>query len=168
MGVGHALRLADADLLDLPERSGDPSGQRAGRADHPLGQQNEAAVDRFDVAVIGAGVTGMATARRLALNGARVLLLEKGADILSGASKSNSALLHTGFDAPEGSLELRCMQQSYAEFMALRDAMNLPVLNTGAKVIAWTDHARRPQPKSKPANHSFPRWPVPPFWCRAR
>ena len=94
---------------------------------------------RFDAAIIGAGVTGIATARRLALAGQHVVLLEKGADILSGASKANSALLHTGFDAPEGSLELRCMQRGHAEFMAIRSAMNLPVLQTGAMVVAWTD-----------------------------
>lgn len=92
----------------------------------------------FDAAIIGAGVTGVATARRLALAGMRVLLLEKGEDILSGASKANSALLHTGFDAPEGSLELACMQQGYREYMDLRQAMNLPVLETGAMVVAWT------------------------------
>ena len=93
-------------------------------------------MERFDIAIIGAGVTGIATARRLAMSGRRVLLLEKDADILSGASKANSALLHTGFDAPEGSLELRCMQQGYAEYMALCAAMNLPVLKTSAMVAA--------------------------------
>jgi glycerol-3-phosphate dehydrogenase len=96
-------------------------------------------MDHFDVAVIGAGVTGVATARRLALAGQRVLLLEKGADILSGASKANSALLHTGFDAPEGSLELCCMQKGYADYLALREGMNLPLLQTGALVVAWTE-----------------------------
>ena len=58
-----------------------------------------------DVAVIGGGVVGCAIVRRLALGGLRCILLEKGTDILSGASKGNSALLHTGFDAPTGSLE---------------------------------------------------------------
>ncbi len=96
-------------------------------------------MDRFDAAIIGAGVTGVATARRLAMAGLRVLLLEKGEDILSGASKANSALLHTGFDAPEGSLELRCMQQGYSEYMGLAQAMNLPVLKTSAMVVAWTE-----------------------------
>ena len=96
-------------------------------------------MEGFDVAVIGAGVTGIATARRLALAGQKVLLLEKGADILSGASKANSALLHTGFDAPEGSLELACMQAGYADYLALRGAMNLPLLQTGAMVVAWTE-----------------------------
>ena len=94
--------------------------------------------DRFDVAVIGAGVVGCAVARRLALGGARVLLLEKAADILAGASKANSAILHTGFDAPPGSLELHCMQRGYDEYMRIRAAMNLPVLETGAMVVAWS------------------------------
>lgn len=95
-------------------------------------------MDRYDVAVIGAGVVGVATARHLALAGARVALLERGADILSGASKANSAILHTGFDAPEGSLELACMQAGHADYLALRGAMNLPLLETGAMVVAWT------------------------------
>lgn len=78
-------------------------------------------------------------ARRFALEGASVVVLEASTDILSGASKANSAILHTGFDAPAGSLELACMQEAYAEFMDIRDAMNLPVLETGAMVAAWTD-----------------------------
>lgn len=92
-----------------------------------------------DVAIIGAGVVGCALARRFARSGARVLLLEQGADILSGASKANSAILHTGFDAPPGSLELRCMQAGYQEYMAIRQAMNLPLLSTTALVLAWTE-----------------------------
>jgi glycerol-3-phosphate dehydrogenase len=55
---------------------------------------------RFDIAVIGGGVVGLAILRRFAMAGLNCVLLEKGADILSGASKGNSALLHTGFDAP--------------------------------------------------------------------
>ncbi|MDH3743018.1 MAG: FAD-dependent oxidoreductase, partial [Hyphomicrobiales bacterium] len=54
----------------------------------------------FDVAVVGAGVVGCAVARRFTLQGARVAVIEKAHDILDGASKANSAILHTGFDAP--------------------------------------------------------------------
>jgi glycerol-3-phosphate dehydrogenase len=95
--------------------------------------------DIFDLAIIGAGVVGCATARRFALAGLRVLLLEKGADILAGASKANSAILHTGFDAPTGSLELNCMQAGYDEYLALREPRNLPLLETGALVVAWNE-----------------------------
>jgi glycerol-3-phosphate dehydrogenase len=93
----------------------------------------------FDVAVIGGGVVGCAVARRFALGGARTVLLEKGADILSGASKGNSAILHTGFDAPPDSLELRCMQAGYAEYLRIRDSLRLPLLETGAIVAAWSE-----------------------------
>ena len=58
----------------------------------------------YDVAIIGAGIVGCAMARRFTLEGARVVLLEKATDILDGASKANSAILHTGFDAPVGSI----------------------------------------------------------------
>jgi len=47
--------------------------------------------NRWDVIVIGGGVVGCAITRRFALAGARTLLLERGGDILSGASKANSA-----------------------------------------------------------------------------
>ncbi|RYE01858.1 MAG: FAD/NAD(P)-binding oxidoreductase [Sphingomonadales bacterium] len=92
----------------------------------------------YDVAIIGGGVVGAAVARRFTLEGASVVLLEKGADILSGASKGNSAILHTGFDAPEGSLELACMQAGYGEYLSIREGLGLPLLETGALVVAWT------------------------------
>ena len=95
--------------------------------------------ERFEVAVIGGGVVGLAILRRLAMAGLNCVLLEKGADILSGASKGNSALLHTGFDAPAGSLELACMQKGYAEYLAIREKLNLPLLETSAMVVAWSD-----------------------------
>lgn len=93
---------------------------------------------RFDIAVIGGGAVGLAILRRLAMSGLSCVLLEKGADILSGASKGNSALLHTGFDAPAKSLELQCMKAGYAEYLAIRQALNLPLLETGAVVTAWS------------------------------
>jgi glycerol-3-phosphate dehydrogenase len=91
-----------------------------------------------DVAIIGAGVVGCALARRFALAGLGVTLLEAGSDILSGASKANSAILHTGFDAPPGSLELACIKAGHAEYLQIREAMGLPLLRCGALVVAWT------------------------------
>ncbi len=94
--------------------------------------------NRFDIAVIGGGVVGLAILRRFAMTGLTCVLLEKGADILSGASKGNSALLHTGFDAPAKSLELQCMQAGYREYIDIRQKLNLPLHETGALVVAWT------------------------------
>jgi glycerol-3-phosphate dehydrogenase len=95
-----------------------------------------------DVAVVGGGVVGCALLRRLALHGLDAVLLERGRDILSGASKANSALLHTGFDAPKGSLELACMREGYREYLDIRDSLGLPLVQTGAVMVAWNDSER--------------------------
>jgi len=93
----------------------------------------------YDVIIIGAGLVGCAMTRQFTLEGAKVLCLEKGADILDGASKGNSAILHTGFDAPPNSVEQSCIADNYQEFLSLRQKFHLPVLETGALVLAWND-----------------------------
>lgn len=84
-------------------------------------------------------MVGCAVARRLTLGGLRTVVLERAADILAGASKANSALLHTGFDAPPESLELRCVREGRAEYLAIRERLSLPLLETGAAVVAWSE-----------------------------
>jgi len=93
----------------------------------------------YDVAVVGGGVVGCAIARRFTLQGAQVLLIEKEPDILCGASKGNSAILHTGFDAPVGSLEQLCIADGYSEYHEIKDKLGLPILETEALVVAWTE-----------------------------
>ena len=38
-----------------------------------------------------------------------------------------------------GSLELACMRAGYAEYHEIRDSLDLPLLRTGAVVVAWND-----------------------------
>lgn len=92
-----------------------------------------------DIAVIGGGVVGCAVARRMTLDGAKVILLEKGSDILEGASKGNSAILHTGFDAPSETLEHQCVTLGYREYLEIHKELNLPLKETGALLTAWTE-----------------------------
>lgn len=94
---------------------------------------------RFDVAIIGAGIVGCALARRFALEGASVAIVDKASDILDGASKGNSAILHTGFDAPVGSLEQACIAAGYAEYLEIHGRLGLPLIKSGALVIAWSE-----------------------------
>ena len=61
----------------------------------------------FDVAIIGAGVVGAMTARTLTRYGLKVCVLEKENDVAMGATKANSAIVHAGFDAKEGSLKAK-------------------------------------------------------------
>ena len=93
----------------------------------------------FDIAIIGAGVVGCAMARRFTLDGAKVVVLEKALDVLDGASKGNSAILHTGFDAPPGSLEQACIAEGHAEYLKIAQTLGLPILKAGALVLAWSD-----------------------------
>lgn len=93
----------------------------------------------FDVAVIGAGVVGCAVFRALVLAGARCVLIERDPDILAGASKGNSAILHTGFDATPGTLEARLVAAGYRRYAEIRERLNLPLLATGAIVVAWNE-----------------------------
>ncbi|HEY5203994.1 MAG TPA: FAD-dependent oxidoreductase, partial [Roseiarcus sp.] len=95
--------------------------------------------DIFDIAVIGAGVVGCAVFREFALAGARTIILERDADFLNGASKGNSGLLHTGFDAQPGTLEAKCVKDGYRAYCEVRQRLNLPLRKTGAMVIAWTE-----------------------------
>ncbi|MFL2808528.1 MAG: NAD(P)/FAD-dependent oxidoreductase [bacterium] len=110
-----------------------------------------------DAAIIGGGVVGCAVARRLTLAGISVILLEKASDILDGASKGNSAILHTGFDAPEGSLELECVRNGYSEYLKIRKSLNLPLLKTGALIAAWTpdEEERLPEILEKARNNGI-------------
>ena len=94
----------------------------------------------YDVVIVGSGVVGCAMARRFALEGANVLVLEKAVDILDGASKANSAILHTGFDAPApGSQEHTCIVDGYNEYLEIHARLNLPLLECGAMVLAWNE-----------------------------
>ncbi|HHC30147.1 MAG TPA: FAD/NAD(P)-binding oxidoreductase [Rhodobacterales bacterium] len=108
------------------------------QGDEPIGRDPNTREDVFDVVVIGGGIVGCAMARRFTLEGARVALLEKATDILDGASKANSAILHTGFDAPEGSLELACVRAGYDEYLSIRGELGLVHERSGALVVAWS------------------------------
>lgn len=57
-----------------------------------------------DIVIIGAGVSGCAIARELSRYQADVLVLEREEDVCCGTSKANSAIVHAGYDAANGSL----------------------------------------------------------------
>ena len=57
-----------------------------------------------DIVIIGAGVSGCAIARELSRYKADVLVLEREEDVCCGTTKANSAIVHAGYDAANGSL----------------------------------------------------------------
>ena len=61
----------------------------------------------YDVAIIGAGITGSSIARELSKYNLNIVVLEKGVEVCQGTTKANSAIVHGGFDAKEGSLKAK-------------------------------------------------------------
>lgn len=52
----------------------------------------------YDVVIIGAGVTGSASARELSRYNLKICVLEKEEDVCCGTSKANSGIVHSGID----------------------------------------------------------------------
>ena len=61
----------------------------------------------YDVLIIGAGITGTMTARRLAAYDLKLAVAEAGPDVAWGATKANSAIVHAGYDCVPGTLKAR-------------------------------------------------------------
>ena len=90
------------------------------------------AMNAADVAVIGAGVVGCASALELARRGASVVLLEAEPEPGLQASGTNSGILHTGFDSVPGELETEMILRAGELRTPVLDALGVPVLRCGA------------------------------------
>src|SRR5206468_7071252 len=86
----------------------------------------------LEIAVIGAGVVGCATALALARRSVSVALLEAETEPGLGASGTNSGILHTGFDSPPGELETEMILRAAALRDPVLDTLGVPVLRCGA------------------------------------
>lgn len=91
----------------------------------------------FDVVVVGAGIVGSAIARMLSGYELSVALLDGRDDVGDGTSKANTAILHTGFDAPPGTLESRLVREGHRLLSEYARAAGIPVEPTGAILVAW-------------------------------
>lgn len=72
-----------------------------------------------NIAVIGAGFFGAMTALRLAEKGFRVMLFEKSADILTGASYINQNRIHMGYHYPRSDETAKTAHTHQREFQTL-------------------------------------------------
>ncbi len=92
---------------------------------------------RYDVAIIGAGVVGTAMARQLARYRLRTVVLDRSNDVGTGTSKANTAILHTGFDTLPGSLESTLVRRGHELLTAYARASGIALEKTGALLVAW-------------------------------
>lgn len=89
----------------------------------------------FDVIIIGAGVAGSASARELSRYKVNALVLEKDEDVCCGTSKANSAIVHAGYDAAEGSLMAKLNVEGNQMMPELAKELDFPFNPCGSFVV---------------------------------
>ena len=94
---------------------------------------------KYDVAVIGAGVVGALMARTLARYELKVVILEKECDVAMGATRANSAIVHAGFDAKEGSLKAKLNVQGSEMFEQLTKELGVKYIRNGSLVVGFNE-----------------------------
>ena len=96
----------------------------------------------YDVIIIGAGVTGCAAARWLSRYDAHVCVLEKEEDVCCGTSKANSAIVHAGFDAENGSLMAKLNVRGSEMMEALSKELDFSYNRCGSLVVCLSEEDR--------------------------
>ena len=96
----------------------------------------------YDVAVIGGGVVGALIARTLARYQLKICILEKAHDVAMGASSANSAIVHAGFDAKEGSLKALLNVKGSEMMEKVCRELGVKYQNNGSLVIGFDDEDR--------------------------
>ena len=93
----------------------------------------------YDVAIIGAGVVGGMIARKLSSYNLKVCILEKENDVAVGATKANSAIVHAGFDAKEGSLKALLNVKGSEMMPQVAKELGVKYKNNGSLVIGFNE-----------------------------
>ncbi len=97
----------------------------------------------FDIAVIGAGVIGGAVAREMTKYNLRVVILEKESDVAMGATKANSAIVHAGFDAKQGTLKARLNVRGSELMEDYAYELGVKYKRCGSLVVGFNDTDRQ-------------------------
>ena len=93
----------------------------------------------YDIAVIGAGVIGGMIARKLSSYKLKVCILEKNNDVAMGATKANSAIVHAGFDAKEGTLKARLNVKGSLMMPTVARELGVKYINNGSLVVGFDE-----------------------------
>jgi L-2-hydroxyglutarate oxidase LhgO len=95
-------------------------------------------MDHVDCVVAGAGVIGLAIARRLARDGREVIVLESEGEIGTMTSSRNSEVIHAGIYYPRQSLMARLCVSGRAALYRYCSEHGVPHRNCGKLIVAAT------------------------------
>jgi glycerol-3-phosphate dehydrogenase len=90
-----------------------------------------------DILIIGGGIVGASLAYELAKYQLKVVLLEKEAELSFGVSKSNSGIVHTGFQDDPRSLKARLAVRGNQLYREMARLLDFPFIPTGELVVAF-------------------------------
>ena len=91
---------------------------------------------RYDAIVIGSGISGACAVRELARYRLRTAVLEKAYDFCAGATRTNSATVHSGHDAAYGTLKAVYNVKGNAMYETLCRELDVPFRRNGTIVFA--------------------------------
>ncbi len=95
-------------------------------------------MDKVDCVVVGAGVIGLAVARRLAQAGREVIVLEEAEGIGTMTSSRNSEVIHAGIYYRAGSLMARMCVSGKQALYRYCGEHGIPHNNCGKLIVATT------------------------------
>lgn len=90
----------------------------------------------FDVAIIGCGVIGAATAFALSKFELSVAVIEKENDVSMGTTRANSAIIHAGYDPEPGTLMAKLNVKGSRMTETLCEELDVPYKKVGSLVLA--------------------------------
>ena len=97
---------------------------------------------QYDVTIIGGGVTGAAVARELSRYQLKTCVVERAEDVCSGTSKANSAIIHAGYDAAQGSIKAKMNVEGNRIMGELSKDLDFAFRRNGSLVLCFSEDDR--------------------------
>ena len=98
--------------------------------------------ETFDIAIVGAGITGCAIARQLARYDLSTCVVEAANDIALGASKANGGLVHAGYDPTPGTVKAQVNARGCELYGKWAQELGFLFCRTGSMVLGFNDQDR--------------------------
>lgn len=98
--------------------------------------------ETFDIAIVGAGITGCAIARQLARFDLSICVVEAANDIALGASKANGGLVHAGYDPAPGTVKAQVNARGCELYGTWAQELGFLFRRTGSMVLGFNGEDR--------------------------